>query len=398
MTSSAENRQTSAPRAEEATPHALAPGSTAVSALPASAGLSAEGEGSVTSSRSAASSPSPASTGGAQQQENSGARRPEGKSGEKDANTEAEESHPASATAHQADATGLGQRASHAAQNDVSTLVTTTSDQETRQSEQAGRPGKAALAGAAIAGALLISVPFLLMGEHDSAHQAKAGDAPGTLLGGGEETGAPGAFVSAVPTPRRDGNVEKESGTNTTERPRVASTPAKAQESQSDSKAGTASKEKAGKQNSAPRKVSKDASTTTGAGEVSLGAALSLKSHESQRCIDVPFSRFDDGVALQIWSCSGSAGQKWQFAGDGTLRIKGMCMDVAQASWSDGTTIQLARCNGNPAQQFRLNESHDLVNPAADKCVDVRDHGTGDGARLQLWQCVGQDNQKWSIG
>ncbi|MHC3472986.1 ricin-type beta-trefoil lectin domain protein, partial [Streptomyces sp. 7R007] len=120
----------------------------------------------------------------------------------------------------------------------------------------------------------------------------------------------------------------------------------------------------------------------------------------SDRCIDVTDG--DDGVGrdgtrLQLWDCAGSANQKWDFRGDGTVRSLGMCMDVAWGSKDDGAAIQLARCSGNPAQQFVLSQAGDLVNPQADKCVDATDNGTGNGTKLQLWTCSGTPNQKWRV-
>ncbi|MEV4626869.1 ricin-type beta-trefoil lectin domain protein [Micromonospora sp. NPDC049523] len=114
------------------------------------------------------------------------------------------------------------------------------------------------------------------------------------------------------------------------------------------------------------------------------------------KCIDAPGSA--DGTPLRLWSCNGSANQRWTFASDGSVRAFGKCMDAAWASTADGTTVQLAVCNGGPAQRFTLNGAHDLVNKLADKCVDVRDWNTANGARLQLWQCSGDANQKWWRG
>ncbi|MEU6069950.1 ricin-type beta-trefoil lectin domain protein [Streptomyces sp. NPDC047082] len=121
---------------------------------------------------------------------------------------------------------------------------------------------------------------------------------------------------------------------------------------------------------------------------------------QSNRCIDVTGAqkgKGKDGTRLQLWDCAGSANQKWDFRGDGTVRSLGMCMDVAWGSKDDGAAIQLARCSGNPAQQFVLSTAGDLVNPQANKCVDALDNGTGNGTRLQLWTCAGTPNQKWRV-
>ncbi|WP_079102815.1 ricin-type beta-trefoil lectin domain protein [Streptomyces sp. TP-A0356] len=134
-------------------------------------------------------------------------------------------------------------------------------------------------------------------------------------------------------------------------------------------------------------------STPAAVGQLIIGQA-------SNRCVDVTDAqngKGKDGTRLQLWDCAGSANQKWDFRGDGTVRSLGMCMDVAWGSRDDGAAIQLARCSGNPAQQFVLSTAGDLVNPQADKCVDAVNNGTGNGTKLQLWTCSGTANQKWRV-
>jgi hypothetical protein len=119
-----------------------------------------------------------------------------------------------------------------------------------------------------------------------------------------------------------------------------------------------------------------------------------IVSHQSGKCLTG--TEGGDGKPLVLWTCNGSAAQRWQAYGDGTIRAMGLCMDAAWGSTDNLTTIQLAYCRGNPAQQFTLNNSQDLVDRQADKCVDVNGQQTADGTRISLWPCNGQDNQKWS--
>ncbi|GAB7039638.1 MULTISPECIES: ricin-type beta-trefoil lectin domain protein [Catenuloplanes] len=112
----------------------------------------------------------------------------------------------------------------------------------------------------------------------------------------------------------------------------------------------------------------------------------------ANKCIDAP--KGADGVALQLWTCTGGASQKFTFE-NGTIRHKGFCMDLAWGESADGTRIQLAKCNGGWAQRFKVNGSQDLVNTELGKCVDVVDWNDANGAALQLWTCKGETNQKW---
>ncbi|MGW1556882.1 ricin-type beta-trefoil lectin domain protein [Streptomyces sp. NPDC002144] len=156
----------------------------------------------------------------------------------------------------------------------------------------------------------------------------------------------------------------------------------------SGSSAGGGKKSGGGTSKATPRKTA-----TPVVGQLIIGQG-------SNRCIDVTDAQNGvgkDGKQLQLWDCAGSANQKWDFRGDGTVRSVGMCMDVAWGSKDDGAHIQLARCSGNPAQQFVLSQAGDLVNPQADKCVDATDNGTGNGTKLQLWTCSGTPNQKWRV-
>ncbi|WP_067494537.1 beta-1,3-glucanase family protein [Actinoplanes sp. TFC3] len=115
------------------------------------------------------------------------------------------------------------------------------------------------------------------------------------------------------------------------------------------------------------------------------------------KCIDVPNGSFVDSAPLQMWSCNGSAAQKWTFNGN-TVTAGGKCMDVSAGATANGSAIQLYTCNGTGAQQFVLSGAGDLVNVAANRCIDIKDWNANDGGRLQLWDCAGTTNQKFHKG
>ncbi|MFE5813825.1 ricin-type beta-trefoil lectin domain protein [Streptomyces sp. NPDC056479] len=287
----------------------------------------------------------------------------------------------------------------------VRTMTATAIDRPQQQSAHVGRPGKAVLAGAAIAGALLVSVPFLVLTGGDD-KDPKAAPAGGTVLGGGSQE-APGDFVVTQPDSGASGDGEKSSAKPAKpvrETPAGAATQGagkgtpKQDAGQKDQPKGDTG------QRDQPAKSSGDKASGGGNDQpanpgsgVTFSAPVSVRSHLSGRCIDVPNADFGDGKKLFVWDCNNGVAQKWQFASDGTMRINGLCLDVANANYSDGTPIQIARCSGNAAQKFVLNERHDLVNTVVGKCVDIKDNNTGNGAWLQLWTCAGTDNQKWSV-
>ncbi|MEV0924764.1 RICIN domain-containing protein, partial [Streptomyces spongiicola] len=297
----------------------------------------------------------------------------------------------------------------------VRAATATAIDRPQQRTGPVGRPGRAALAGAAVAGALLVSVPFLVLGGGDH-KDGKGPETAGTVLGGSAQE-APGDFVLTPPggspgdgvngsaepgKPVREGSApiaakngagDEDTGRGGGKSPAEAGSPAKGKAEQ-DGAAGAGAQPQ-------PQSVKKATGTgedkpSTARSGLTLSAPVSLRSHLSGRCIDVPGADFGDGKKLFVWDCNNSVAQRWQFASDGTVRISGLCLDVANANYGDGTPIQIARCNGNAAQQFTLNASHDLVNTVVGKCVDIRDNNPGNGAWLQLWSCAGSANQKWS--
>lgn len=313
--------------------------------------------------------------------------------------------------------------ASAAAQSRLPALVrtmTATAIDRPQQAGPVGRPGKAALAGAAVVGALLVSVPFLVLaGNNDDGPRQTNAAAAGTVLdGSGPE--APGEFavtapetsaaaedekgkkgdegaadkaghaVPAVPPPAAPSGggkdaPKKEAGP---EEPPKKETAAKPTPKKADSPKAQPKEESGGAKNQ-PAKA---------APAVTFSGPVSFRSHLSGRCLDVPGHNFNDGQPLFMWDCNGAEAQQWRFGSDGTIRAKDKCLDVANANFNNGTPIQLAWCNGSAAQKFTLNGAHDLVNTVVGKCVDIPNHSKsrGPSTYLILWECTGNDNQKWS--
>ncbi|MGW8765182.1 ricin-type beta-trefoil lectin domain protein [Streptomyces sp. NPDC055815] len=115
------------------------------------------------------------------------------------------------------------------------------------------------------------------------------------------------------------------------------------------------------------------------------------------KCLDVAGAATADGTAVQLYTCNGTAAQRWTLAADGTVRALGKCLDVSTGGTADGTKVQLYGCNGTGAQRWSYNAStHDVVNTAAGKCLDVTGNTSADGTRTQIWSCTGAANQKWT--
>ncbi|WP_405472886.1 ricin-type beta-trefoil lectin domain protein [Streptomyces anulatus] len=287
----------------------------------------------------------------------------------------------------------------------VRTMTATAIGQPQQEAGPVGRPGRAALAGAAVVGAVLVSVPFLVLaGNNDEGPKQTNAAAAGTVLdGSGPE--APGEF--AVTAPETSAPAEDGKGKKDETKPEKAGNPVpvvpSADGGKEEPKKGDGSKDTAEKADSSEEQPEKE----SGGGKnqpakaqpaVTFSGPVSFRSHLSGRCLDVPGHNFNDGQPLFMWDCNGADAQKWRFGSDGTIRARDKCLDVANANFNNGSRIQLAWCNGADAQKFTLNGAHDLVNTAVGKCVDIPNHSKGRGPEtyLILFDCTGNDNQKWS--
>ncbi|OCC12729.1 ricin-type beta-trefoil lectin domain protein [Streptomyces sp. PTY087I2] len=308
--------------------------------------------------------------------------------------------------------------ASAAAQSRLPALVRTMTATATaigRPQQEAGpvgRPGKAALAGAAVVGALLVSVPFLVLAGNndDGPERTKAAGAGTVLDGSGPE--APGEFAVTAPGTSAPADTDGERGEEKREKsgnPVPAIPPAdgsKAEAKKDDGPEDPPKKADPAKEKSSEKAEEKGKTESGGSKNqpakaqpaVTFSGPVSFRSHLSGRCLDVPGHNFNDGQPLFMWDCNGADAQKWRFGSDGTIRARDKCLDVANANFANGSRIQLAWCNGSAAQKFTLNGAHDLVNTVVGKCVDIPNHSKGRGPEtyLILWECTGLDNQKWS--
>ncbi|MFD5972680.1 MULTISPECIES: ricin-type beta-trefoil lectin domain protein [Streptomyces] len=304
--------------------------------------------------------------------------------------------------------------ASAAAQSRLPALVKTMSataiGKPQPEAGPVGRPGKAALAGAAVVGALLVSVPFLVLaGNKDDEPRRTNTAAAGTVLdGNGQE--APGEFAVVAPetsAPPTTAPAEEKQTPPKAANPVPAVPPAapsaegKGEAKKDDGpkdppkKADPPKTEPKAEPKAQPKPKNQPAKAQPA---VTFRGPFSFRSHLSGRCIDVPGHNFNDGQPLFMWDCNGADAQKWRIGSDGTIRARDKCLDVANAVFRNGTPIQLAWCNGSAAQKFDLNPAHDLVNTVVGMCVNIPNDSKsrGPSTYLVLWECTGRDNQKWS--
>ncbi|MGI5243774.1 glycoside hydrolase family protein [Dactylosporangium sp. CA-139066] len=115
------------------------------------------------------------------------------------------------------------------------------------------------------------------------------------------------------------------------------------------------------------------------------------------KCVDVAGANAANGTAVQLYTCNGTAAQRWSVgAADGSVRALGKCLDVTGGSAADGAKVQLYDCNGTGAQRWTAGGGQ-LVNAGSGKCLDASGNSSADGTRLQIWACHGGANQRWTL-
>ncbi|MET7455137.1 ricin-type beta-trefoil lectin domain protein [Streptomyces sp. NPDC005574] len=119
----------------------------------------------------------------------------------------------------------------------------------------------------------------------------------------------------------------------------------------------------------------------------------------ADKCLEAAGGKKDNGTPVQIYTCNGSAGQKWQISGSALVNVNsGKCLDVKGSGTANGTVLQLLTCNAKSAAQAWEYNSHAatrLYNPGTGNCLDLATYDNGRDARM--YDCKGTDPQKFDI-
>jgi hypothetical protein len=120
----------------------------------------------------------------------------------------------------------------------------------------------------------------------------------------------------------------------------------------------------------------------------------------TRMCVDVDTNTPTSGNAVQLWNCnSGTTGQQWTVASDGTLRAFGKCLDIVGDGTANFTKVQLWDCApGVGGQQWRVRADGSLFNPQSGRCLDDPQAKTDKGTQLQIYRCNGLWTQQWKVG
>ncbi|WP_229864661.1 ricin-type beta-trefoil lectin domain protein [Streptomyces djakartensis] len=118
----------------------------------------------------------------------------------------------------------------------------------------------------------------------------------------------------------------------------------------------------------------------------------------SDKCLDVAGGKKDNGTPVQIYTCNGSAAQKWQISGDTLVNSNsGKCLTVKGGASTNGTAVVIMPCTSGVSQKWEYG-THGitrLYNPATDSCLDLVDYTNSRDGRM--WECTGKKQQQFDI-
>lgn len=114
------------------------------------------------------------------------------------------------------------------------------------------------------------------------------------------------------------------------------------------------------------------------------------------KCVDDYLSGTSNGNRIDIWSCNGTAAQRWVFASNGQLQFFGKCLDDTR-NGGNGTKLELYTCTGGANQKWTHRSNGEYVLRSNGLCLDDPGFSRTNGTRLVIWHCNGGANQRWSL-
>lgn len=107
------------------------------------------------------------------------------------------------------------------------------------------------------------------------------------------------------------------------------------------------------------------------------------------KCLDVQGGKKDNGTPVQVYTCNGSAAQKWVLWGsEAKLHLQNVnslkCLDVAGNNTANGTIIQISSCKDSTSQTWasELRGATSLKSVGTGKCLDLHTFDNGNDAKL----------------
>jgi hypothetical protein len=137
------------------------------------------------------------------------------------------------------------------------------------------------------------------------------------------------------------------------------------------------------------------------------GFAYTLVVQHSSKCLDVPHSSNEDGIALAQYACHGTPNQRFTLRQmpnnyfEIVAQHSQKCLDVFNGRTDDLAPVAQYACHGGDNQLFRLfgdaNQGALIVAKNSGKCLDVLMESTEDAAAVIQYSCHGGRNQRWRL-
>lgn len=113
------------------------------------------------------------------------------------------------------------------------------------------------------------------------------------------------------------------------------------------------------------------------------------------KCVDDFHSGTRNGNPIDIYTCNGTAAQRW-VGSHGLLHVLGKCLSDT-GSGGNGTKVELFTCTGAANQTWSHRSNGEWVLKSNGLCLDDPASSRINGTRLDIWHCRGTANERWSL-
>lgn len=127
------------------------------------------------------------------------------------------------------------------------------------------------------------------------------------------------------------------------------------------------------------------------------GATGPVRLNLGGKCLDDYGDKSTAGNKIDIWTCNGSAAQKWTYESDGSLKMaNGKCLDVPGQATAAGTRLALGDCTFGPGQWDNA-PGGQLRDLKSGLCVTDPSGSTVNGTQVEITSCGGGASRAWTL-
>jgi len=111
-------------------------------------------------------------------------------------------------------------------------------------------------------------------------------------------------------------------------------------------------------------------------------------------CLDMRGREVAQGTEAIVYACNGGRNQRFQWTGNGEMRVANMCMDIANNSNANGARWIAWPCNGGNSQRWYVSGSS-IRSAQNGRCLDIFQGVPRPAQAVVVWDCNGRPNQRW---